>query len=157
MNIKLLWILVIIAIVALGAWFAFGRTADMTGSAASAAPAANEETGEQPAAARTHAVTYTAEGFAPETLTVALGDTVEFRNESGDDMWVGADDHPTHTSYDGTSTREHCADGTNTNGSFDQCARSGGGTAWSYTFTKAGSFHYHNHARAADAGTIIVE
>lgn len=156
MNTKLLWIIVVIAIVALGAWFAFGRTVSAPGDAAAPLDA-GAETEEQPVGeSRTHTIEYTAAGFAPETLEIAVGDTVEFRNESGSDMWVGVDDHPTHTSYDGTSTREHCADGANVNGSFDQCARSGSGSTWSYTFTKAGSFHYHNHARAADGGTIVV-
>lgn len=155
MQTKFIWALIVVIVVVLGAWFAFGREVGAPAETATTTPPATQETAPT-ADARTHTVTYTDEGFAPATLTIALGDTVTFVNESGGDMWVGADEHPTHTSYDGTSTREHCADGTNTTGSFDQCARSGSGSTWSYTFTKAGTFDYHNHARAADGGTIIV-
>lgn len=98
-------------------------------------------------------VDYTDQGFAPRTLTVKVGDTVRFVNQSSHDMWVGVDEHPSHTQYDNTSRDEHCPDGS----AFDQCARSGPGTSWDFTFAKAGTFGYHNHVRASDTGTIVVE
>lgn len=158
MNTKFLWVLVVILVVLIGAWFAFGRTMDAP-TDTGIAPTTSEgvtDAGTSVAEARTHTVTYADDGFAPAALEIAIGDTIEFVNQSSGDLWVAADEHPTHTSYDGTSAREHCADGTNASGSFDQCARSGPGISWSYTFTKAGSFDYHNHARAADGGTVVV-
>ena len=71
-------------------------------------------------------------------------------------MWVGADEHPTHTEYDGTSTREHCSDGQTLGGSFDMCRAAVAGEFWEYTFTKAGTFGYHNHVGASAVGTIVV-
>lgn len=157
MNTKLLWILVVVVIVLVGAWFAFGRTGEMSQETATTTPTTvlNDTT----AAPDNEIVivTYTDQGFVPKVITIAVGDTVRFVNNSGGEMWVAADEHPTHTSYDGTTTREHCAEGVPTNGSFDQCTKSGAGTSWSYTFSKNGSFEYHNHLRAADGGTIIVE
>lgn len=158
MNTKILWVLLVIVIVVIGAWLAYGRTMDQPADTATTTPPAAVEAATETSAssARTITVAYTAQGFAPKTLTLAIGDTVTFTNESGTEMWVASDEHPTHTDYDGTTTREHCVAGTNTTGTFDQCARSGQGTSWSYTFTKAGSFEYHNHARASDGGTIVV-
>jgi len=152
---KFIWILIIAIVVIVGAWFAYGRSGQPTASEiATTTPEAAAPVASTP---QTVTVTYTDQGFSPATVNVAVGDTVRFVNQSTGDMWVGADEHPTHTSYDGTATRDHCADGANTNGSFDQCTRTAPGTAWSYTFTKAGSFDYHNHARASAGGTVVVQ
>ena len=72
-------------------------------------------------AAESTLVSYTDAGFSPKDVTVSVGETVRFVNTSSNRMWVASDEHPTHTDYDGTSTREHCADGVATNGTFDQC------------------------------------
>lgn len=101
-------------------------------------------------------VTLTDAGFTPSTVTVAVGDTVRFVNDSSRGMWVGADEHPTHTEYDGTSTREHCVNGTAVGGTFDQCASTPRGSSWEFTFTRAGTFGYHNHTGASSVGTVIV-
>ncbi len=102
-------------------------------------------------------VTYTDTGFSPKSISVAIGDTVRFVNTSTHGMWIGVDDHPSHTEYDGTSTREHCTEGKNTNGSFDSCVAVAPGTAYNYTFTKAGTFGYHNHVKSSDTGTVVVK
>lgn len=102
-------------------------------------------------------VTYTDAGFTPAKVFIKKGDAVQFINKSTHTMWVGVDDHPTHTEYDGTSTKEHCAAGKNLNGSFDQCVGSSPGTTYTYTFTKAGTFDYHNHTASKDSGSVVVE
>ncbi len=171
MNSKPLWIGIIVILIALGAWYALAgsKKSDMNENAPAAAndaavtPAA--ETGGTPseasggtaaAAAKTVTVSYTDNGFSPTTVSVNKGDTVKFVNNSSAEMWVASDEHPTHTEYDGTATSQHCAGGTNSNGSFDECARAAAGASWSYTFTKSGSFDYHNHARASHGGVITV-
>lgn len=102
-------------------------------------------------------VTYTDAGFSPKEVSVAVGGTVRFVNTSTHGMWVGSDDHPGHTKYDGTSTKEHCAEGKNTNGTFDACTALAPGAVYNFTFTKAGSFAYHNHTKSADGGTVVVK
>jgi len=152
MNAKLIWI--IIAAIILGAlgWYAF--SGDRAVAPTTEAPAAMDEAaGDEPFAAL---VTLTDEGFTPETVTVSRGETVRFVNQSARGMWVGSDDHPTHTEYDGTTTREHCADGVNTTGTFDQCASAPAGSFWEYTFEKSGTFGYHNHTGASHTGTVVV-
>ena len=99
-------------------------------------------------------VAYTNTGFSPATIAVNVGDTVRFVNQSTKSMWVGADVHPSHANYDGTTRQEHCAAGA---ASFDQCTGTGSGTTWEFTFDKTGTFGYHNHLGAADTGTVIVK
>ena len=98
-------------------------------------------------------VTYSDAGFSPKIVTLRVGDTVHFVNSSSNDLWVASNEHPTHTEFDGTTKDEHCPNGA----SLDQCARSAPGTSWDYTFTKAGTFGYHNHAESDHTGTVIVE
>jgi plastocyanin len=100
-------------------------------------------------------VTYTDNGFSPKTLNVAVGTTVKFVNNSSHSMWVASGVHPTHTAYDGTTLQQHC-EGTSST-SFDECTAVGAGNTYSFTFSKAGSFNYHNHVRANDFGTIVVK
>lgn len=98
-------------------------------------------------------VRYTSSGFSPKTLSIKKGTSVTFINESGDRMWVGSDEHPSHTGYAGTSKDEHCVDGAPSTSSFDQCAAT---DSYTFTFTKVGTWDYHNHAAASDKGTVTV-
>ncbi|MEK9161047.1 MAG: plastocyanin/azurin family copper-binding protein [Patescibacteria group bacterium] len=149
------YLIILIALIALGtiAYFALG------GPAAEPVLAPTQEEEEQLPVAEPQTlssgttVTYSDQGFSPSQVTVSVGDTVRFVNQSSREMWVGVDEHPTHTKYDGTSKNDHCPGTT----AFDQCARSGPGTSWEYTFTKTGTFGYHNHAGAADVGVIVVQ
>lgn len=100
-------------------------------------------------------ITLTENGFFPASVSVARGETVRFINDSSRGMWVGVNAHPTHTEYDGTSTREHCVSGTRGT-SFDQCASVAKGEFWDYAFEKSGTFGFHNHVGASNTGTIVV-
>lgn len=82
-------------------------------------------------------VDYTDSGFSPATLTVKVGDTVKFVNKSANPMWVASNPHPTHTDLPG----------------FDEKSTA---TEYSYTFTKVGSWGFHNHRNPSDGGTIVV-
>lgn len=160
MNTKTAWIALIIVILALGAWYALSpkRAAAPTDSAAMQEGTVNADAPvEEDGGPAFTVVTLTDAGFSPTTVTVAVGETVRFVNESSRGMWIGSNDHPTHTQYDGTSTREHCADGTSTNGTFDQCASANKGDYWDFTFEKAGTFGFHNHVGASNTGTVIVK
>ncbi len=95
-------------------------------------------------------VTYTDTGFTPSTITVKQGTKVTFVNNSSKNMWVGVDEHPTHTQYAGTSRQEHCPDTAGT--AFDQCAV---GKTYTFTFNKVGTWEYHNHV-GSGTGKIVV-
>jgi len=159
MNAKVIWAVLAILIIGAIGWYAFSAERAVAPTEADAAantePAPAEETsGDEPFAAL---ITYTDDGFSPASVTVNRGETVRFVNQSARGMWVGSDDHPTHTQYDGTSTREHCADGTNTTGTFDQCRAAATGESWEYAFEKSGTFGFHNHMGASNTGTVIVQ
>lgn len=99
-------------------------------------------------------IVFTDSGFSPKSVTIAKGGAVTFVDQSGRGMWVASDAHPTHTQFDGTSRSQHCTSGYAGQAPFDQCAV---GSSYSFTFNKAGSFGFHNHAAAQFAGTVIVQ
>lgn len=96
-------------------------------------------------------ITYTEDGFEPETITIQQGQTVRFENESSRDVWPASDVHPTHTVYP-ESSADDCL-----GSSFDACEGLAQGETWSFTFTEAGEWKYHDHLRASETGTIVVE
>lgn len=108
-----------------------------------------------PAIPPPHEVVYTNAGYAPSSLTIKVGDTVIFKNQSSGNVWTGSAMHPAHMVYSGTALKDHCPDLENDD--FDQCQNAGPNTSWSFTFTKAGTWGYHNHAQATYFGKIIVE
>ncbi len=160
MNTKIVWIVAIIVLLVAGTWYALSAqpaAAPTAEELSTTTPALPEATIEEDGGPAFTVITLTGTGFSPSTVTVARGETVRFVNDSSRGMWVGADEHPTHTEYDGTSTREHCANGTNTTGSFDQCTAVQKGDFWDYTFERSGTFGYHNHVGASNTGTVVVQ
>ncbi len=155
--------IIIIGLVIVGASLTAKKTApDQSDNAEKETTSAGTETEETASATSTKSsgavtlpstveVNYTDQGFIPAKISVKIGDTVHFINKSSEAMWVGSDEHPTHTEYSGTTLREHCPDTAGT--AFDQCGK---GNDYSFTFTKAGSWNYHNHSHASMAGATIV-
>ncbi|MDP2655009.1 MAG: hypothetical protein Q8P17_00375 [bacterium] len=155
MNGNNIGIIVVIVLVILGGWFFL--SGNMTGTPSSGV------TNQVPAVGSTTpemivenlipdvTVTYTDQGFSPKSITIPLGTKVIFVNQSTKNMWVASAKHPDHTVYSGTSLSQHCPD--TTNSSFDQCSV---GTSYTFTFSKAGTWKYHNHVNPSDYGTIIV-
>lgn len=85
-------------------------------------------------------VTLSDTGFAPSPVTVKVGTTVTFVNESSGQMWVASDPHPTHTLLPG----------------FDELGSVGKGGTYEYTFVKVGTWTYHDHPNPSIKGTVIV-
>lgn len=96
-------------------------------------------------------VTYTDAGFSPASVSVKQGQSITFVNKSSNKMWVASDPHPTHEGYSGTTKDQHCPDTAGT--AFDECSFA---TTYTFTFGKAGSWGYHNHAAHDHVGTVIV-
>ena len=103
------------------------------------------------------AVTYTDTGFLPATITVKAGQSVTFVNQSANPMWVASAMHPTHTAYDGNNLAEHCAASYTGEKPFDQCASAAKDGFYTFTFSKPGSWKYHNHSVTGAFGTVVVE
>lgn len=110
---------------------------------------------EEPEIPREQTVRYTNSGYVPQVVTIKKGGTVTWINESSRGMWTASAFHPSHTVYAGTSLQEHCGDPSAR--AFDECASANPGESWSFTFTKTGSWNYHNHVAPSDFGTVVVE
>jgi plastocyanin len=78
-------------------------------------------------------VRYTANGFEPSTITVARGTAVTFINDTAGRMWVGADEHPTHAEYDGSTRDAHCSGSYTGATPFDQCQA---GSTYTFVFSR---------------------
>lgn len=163
-------IIILIALGVLGAgWFLFmnkpiapatmeqraisGDTANTndTDSSATSGAGANTSTGGTASAPMNATVTYSANGYSPSSVTIKKGGTVTWVDQDTGKMWTATASHPTHTVYSGTTLQEHCDDTTDT--SFDQCKN---GSQYSFTFTKTGTWRYHNHSQASHFGSVIV-
>lgn len=94
-----------------------------------------------PSQPSTKTVTYGANGFAPASVTIKAGDTVVFKNNSDRDFWPASGPHPTHTNYP----------------EFDAKRAFSAGGSYSFTFTRTGSWKYHDHLNPALTGTITVQ
>ena len=95
----------------------------------------------KPAPAAKLEVIYTANGFSPKSLIVKAGDTVVFKNNSGRDFWPASAPHPIHTNYP----------------EFDAKRAITSGASYSFTFTRVGSWKYHDHLNPSINGTIAVQ
>lgn len=102
-----------------------------------------------------HTIRYTDSGYSPQELTVEVGDTVTFKNESSRETWPASATHPTHRAYPnsdiqkcGTAEAEFI---------FDACGAVRPGEEWSFTFGNAGEWWYHDHLRPSNFGMIRVQ
>ena len=86
-------------------------------------------------------VNYTNSQFEPKEITVPLGTTVTFQNESDGGMWVASAIHPTHNIYP----------------EFDELKSIKKGESYTFVFDKVGTWKYHNHVNSSKTGTVIVE
>ncbi len=99
-------------------------------------------------------VHYGASGFTPKDVTIQTGQKVTFVNDGTGAMWVASDAHPTHTEFDGTDRAAHCSGSYTGATPFDQCQS---GSTYTFVFTKAGTYEYHNHSAAQFGGTVVVQ
>src|SRR3989344_267954 len=84
MNEKIAGIIAVIIVIA-GGWYLLQETPVDIPSAITTTPGVT--------------VIYTDQGFSPLSVTVPLGTTVTFVNQSGGSMWVASAMHPTHVVY----------------------------------------------------------
>ncbi len=92
-------------------------------------------------AVQTFIVQYTDTGFQPSFLSVRVGDTVKFRNQSSLGMWVASNPHPTHGEYP----------------EFDQRTSVGAGGEFSFRFSKVGAWGFHNHLNPGHQAVVSVD
>ena len=113
------------------------------------------------------AVRYTNKGFEPQTITIPVNSAVVWTNTSEKQMWVASDPHPAHNGLPGfdQSGPEGNEEGSHEKHGFLQRSRivmvayahDGAPAAYTYTFTKTGTWPYHNHLSPNDRGKVIVK
>lgn len=85
-------------------------------------------------------VLITANGFEPKSVTIKVGETVTWTNQTSAEVRVASDPHPLHTGLPG----------------LDDLSGATQGDTYSFTFTKAGTFGYHDHNNTSVKGTVVV-
>lgn len=80
-------------------------------------------------------------GFVPDAITIKTGTTVKFVNDGTSEIWPASAPHPQHTDLPG----------------FDSLKGVKPGETYEYTFTKAGTWKFHNHLKSSQFGRVIVE
>lgn len=89
---------------------------------------------------QTNAVTITATGFEPSNISVALGTSVTWTNQSGADVSINSSPHPQHTDFP-----------------FLNIGVIKNGETKSLIFDTAGRFTYHNHFKPTEYGIVNVQ
>ncbi|HZE87272.1 MAG TPA: cupredoxin domain-containing protein [Methylomirabilota bacterium] len=84
-------------------------------------------------------VTLDKNGFSPATVTIKKGTAVRWKNASGKEQTVNSDNYPTNQLHKELNF-----------GAFNN------GSTVMYTFTKPGTYGYHNQFHPEQKGTIIV-
>ncbi len=116
-------------------------TETTTSSATSPTASAATVTPTAAAATKTQTISATASGFSPQSVTIASGTTVTFKNNGSASVWPASNPHPIHNGLPG----------------FDAKAGIKPGETYSFTFTKTGTFGFHDHLNPSVGGTIIVQ
>ncbi len=86
-------------------------------------------------------VTMTDEGFSPQDMKIPAGGAVVFHNTGTKAHRPASDPHPEHTDYYG----------------FDSLVGVSPGSTYTFTFTKVGTWKYHDETDPTKTGTITVE
>ncbi len=86
-------------------------------------------------------ITITNEGFSPDELSITKCTLVRFENKSSTERWPASDMHPTHGIYP----------------EFDPKQPVASGSSWSFTFTKPGTWKFHDHLFPKQVGKITVK
>ena len=133
MNKKIL-LLVIIIILAAGAYFLLKR--DSKSGVGDSNSGVDQSTTEKTVVSMTDE-----NGFSPSSINIKQGETVVFKNNGIRDHWPASAIHPTHQVYP----------------EFDPKKVVVPVDSWSFTFTKKGSWRYHDHLSPTFTGTINVE
>jgi len=157
MDSRWLGVIVLIIILGVGGWYVFSHPVTPA-PVTEETPIVTESatTTEEAIPAGPVTVMYTSTGFSPGSVSIAEGQTVKWINQSSGEMWVAAAVHPTHMAYDGTTKNAHCAVGYTGTIPFDACESVGPGESYSFTFTKADTWKYHDHVHATMFGTVVV-
>lgn len=86
-------------------------------------------------------ISMTANGFEPSMVTVTAGTTVTFVNNDSAEHWPASAFHPTHLELPG----------------FDALKGIAPEGSYSFTFSEAGTWKFHDHLTPTLFGSVVVE
>lgn len=135
-------VLVLLVLFAVGGYFLVSNS-DGQSESESTAPRSAEDVSqpkEDKPANEGALITYTTNGFSPETLRVSVGDKLTVKNNSNRTIQFDSDPHPAHT-----DNRELNIDHIRP------------GSSKAFTVSRTGTFGYHDHLNPSARGEIIVE
>ncbi|MCC2630587.1 MAG: Plastocyanin [Candidatus Paceibacter sp.] len=145
---KGLWTIIILLVVFIAIFLGWKMLAGNNTEIPNESTATNQPSGDLLGASteaenlpKTVTVTLTNAGYSPQSVTLNVGDSINFVNESDGKMWTASGPHPVHTDYPG----------------FDEKSAADNGGSYSFTFTKVGTWKYHNHLNPAQFGTVTVQ
>ncbi len=100
---------------------------------------ANKQIKHSPALPKEVTITLDKNGFSPKTVTIKVGGAIRWKNMSGDKQTVNSDDYPNNQLHRELNF-----------GVFNN------ESTVVYTFTKSGTYGYHNQFKPEQKGEIIV-
>ena len=93
--------------------------------------------------------------YVPEAVHISVGQEVVWVSEDGERLfWPASNIHPTHTAYPGSDIQKCGTDAQQ--GIFDACEGLSRGAEYSFVFTRAGQWRFHDHINPRATGTVIV-
>lgn len=139
---KAVAVIILVAIIGGAGWWlsSRGEKAPSTETITEQSSATNNETEADTNDPQNVIVTYTDSGFSPPTVTVNVGDSVVFKNESSRLFQPASDPHPVHTNLSG----------------FDAKTGVAPGQSYTFSFNKTGTWGFHNHLDSDKIGKVIV-
>ena len=85
-------------------------------------------------------ISMTSSGFSPANVTVKAGTKVVFVNNDTQPHWPASNPHPTHTDLPG----------------FDALKNINPGQSYTFTFSKVGTWGFHDHLNPPRGGSVTV-
>lgn len=86
-------------------------------------------------------IAYDGKAYAPSNLTIKVGDTVVFKNNSEKSFWPASANHPEHLKYP----------------EFDAKKAIAPGQSFQFKFVKTGEWGFHDHLNPSAFGKITVQ
>jgi Cupredoxin-like domain len=135
---KILIAVVIVVVIAVGAWLATGNKPNQTTNTHPPAADTGNGTNEDETVAAT--ITYDGNHFSPSTVSVKSDTKIKIMNQTQKEMRFASNDHPTHLKNSELNTGDIAP-----------------GSSKTFTVTTKGTWGFHDHYNASKGGTITVE
>lgn len=133
---KLWFLVILVSIIFAGSLYYFGlnqKVNEYSKAIISSSPDNNRQ-------ARMYTVFYNTGVFSPTNIRVHVGDSIKFQNDSSDSLYVVSDSTNNILDLIG----------------FDSVGNIPPKSSFVFTFSKAGSFGYHNNLEKSEQGMVIV-